>query len=222
VGPRGDPAADGLTVLVTDGAAPAPAVLAQAIEVLRGGGLLIYPTDTLYALGGCALDPSAGARVRAAKGRPGDKPLPIVAADLEQARRLCEDFPPSATLLAAAFWPGPLTLVLPVRPEVPVEVTAGGRTVAIRVPALELTRALCRGAGPLIATSANRAGQPAPVTCAEALSSVGLAAVLALDAGPGRPQASTIVDLSAGAPRLLRVGAIAWPDVQGVLQEPPG
>jgi L-threonylcarbamoyladenylate synthase len=93
-------------------------------------------------------------------------------------------------------------------------------TVAVRVPALELTRALCRGAGPLVSTSANLAGAPPPVTCDEALAAVGEAAALALDAGPGLAVASTIVDLASGAPRLLRAGAVPWAAIEGVLPPP--
>src|SRR5204862_5432656 len=117
--------------------------------------------------------------------------------------------------LVARFWPGPLTLVVAARAEVPSAVTAGTGTVAVRVPALELPRALCRGAGPLVSTSANRSGEPPPLTCAEALAEVGAAAVLALDAGPGRPLASTVVDLTVRPPRLLRAGAVPWEDVEG-------
>jgi L-threonylcarbamoyladenylate synthase len=194
-----------------------PAAVARAAAALASGGLLIYPTDTLYALGGRAADAGAGAAVRAAKGRDDAKPLPVVAADEAQARALCAAWPESARRAAERFWPGPLTLVLKAAVVLSDAVTAGTGTVAVRVPALALTRALCAAAGPLVATSANRSGEPAPTTCAEAVRQVGPAALLALDAGPGRPVASTIVDLSVPEPRLLRAGAVPWEDVHRVL-----
>jgi tRNA A37 threonylcarbamoyladenosine synthetase subunit TsaC/SUA5/YrdC len=102
---------------------------------------------------------------------------------------------------------------------VPPEVTAGGRTVAVRVPGLELTRRLARGAGPLVSTSANRAGEPPAVTCGEAVRALGEVAALALDAGPGGDLASTLVDLTSDPPRLVREGAVAWAHVLAVLRD---
>jgi L-threonylcarbamoyladenylate synthase len=180
---------------------------------LRSGRLLIYPTDTLYALGGRALDGGVAVLVRRAKGREEGKPLPLVAADVEQVKGLCRGWPDAASELAARFWPGPLTLVVPAGPGVPDEVTAGAGTVAVRVPALAVARRLCREAGPLISTSANLSGEPPPLTCRAALAALGGAAALALDGGPGRPLASTIVDVSGGPPRLVREGALPWDEV---------
>jgi L-threonylcarbamoyladenylate synthase len=196
------------------GEAPGAATLARALAVLDRGGLLIYPTDTLYALGGRARDAAAAAAVRRAKGREQTKPLPLVAADLAQARSLAAAWPVVAERLAAAFWPGPLTLVLEAAADLPASVTADSGSVAVRVPALRLVTALCEGAGPLISTSANVSGGPAPATCADAIAQVGPAAALALDAGPGRPFPSTIVSLLEATPRLLREGAIAWQRVR--------
>jgi L-threonylcarbamoyladenylate synthase len=193
------------------------AAVGRAVAALDAGGLLIYPTDTLYAIGGRALDAAAAGKVRAAKGRD-VKPLPVVAADLDQVTTLVTDLPAAALRLAESFWPGPLTVILASRGDVPDEVTAGTGTVAVRVPALALARRLCRAAGPLISTSANLAGAPAPRTCREAVAGVGAAAVLALDAGPGRPVASTIVDLTCEPPRLVRPGAVPWGDVLASLQ----
>jgi L-threonylcarbamoyladenylate synthase len=203
------------------GTRPDPAVVGRAVEVLGRGLLVIYPTDTLYALGGRALDPAAVVAVRRAKGREEGKPLPLVAADLEQARGLCSAWPETADALAARFWPGPLTLVLRALPSLSTEVTGGTGGVAVRVPDLDLTRALCRGAGPLVSTSANRAGGTPPLSCADALAAVGGAAALALDAGRGRSEASTLVDLTQEPVRLLRAGAVAWEEIQGVLHLRP-
>jgi L-threonylcarbamoyladenylate synthase len=172
----------------------------------------------LYAFGGAALLPGVADRIRAAKGREPRKPLPLVAADAEQARSLAADWPDAAARLAARFWPGPLTLVVARRESVPVAITAGGGSVAVRVPGLALTRSLCAGAGPLVSTSANLSGEPPALDCTAALASVSAAAVLALDAGPLVSRPSTIVDLSAGEPRLVREGAVGWAQVLAVLR----
>jgi len=206
-------------VVSVDADHPAEDVIARAATVLRQGRLLIYPTDTLYALGGLALQAPVGRAVREAKGRDEGKPLPLVASGPEQARSICASWPEAAARLAARFWPGPLSLVLPARPDVPREVTSGTGTVAVRVPARELPRRLC-GDGPLIATSANRAGEPPPRSCAEAVAAVGAAAALALEGGPGRPVPSTLVDLTGSAPRLLRAGPVEWGDVLATLGLP--
>ena len=205
-----------MEVLPVDARAPDPEPLSRALAVLRSGGLIVYPTDTLYALGGLALDASAAARVLRAKGRPPASPLPVIAADLAQVEALSARRPAALAVLASRFWPGPLTLVLGAVPAVPDEVTAGTGTVAVRVPDLLLARRLCAD-GPLVSTSANRSGGPPPVTCTEAVAGVGAAAALALDGGPGRAVPSTIVDLT-GAPRLVRDGAVPWNEVARVLR----
>jgi L-threonylcarbamoyladenylate synthase len=109
----------------------------EAAARLRAGAVIIYPTDTLYAVGCRALDADAVARLRAAKGREADKPLPVIVADIEQARALASRWPDSAQRLADAFWPGPLTLVVPATPDVPAALLAGARNIAVRVPASE-------------------------------------------------------------------------------------
>lgn len=186
--------------------------------MLDAGGLLVYPTETFYALGGRALDPVAARAVRRAKGREEDKPLPLVTASLDQVRSVVVAWPDAAERLAARFWPGPLTLVLLAAAAVPGDVTAGTGTVALRVPGLELTRRLCAAVGPLVSTSANRAGEPAPRTVKEAVDAVGDEAALALDAGPGGELPSTLVDLTTEPPRLVREGAIAWARVAEALR----
>jgi L-threonylcarbamoyladenylate synthase len=203
-------------VLTVDADRPLDDVIARAMSALAAGSLLIYPTDTLYALGGLALRPEVGRAVREAKGREEAKPLPLVASGLDQARSICACWPEAAARLATRFWPGPLSLIVPARPDVPIDVTSGTGTVAVRVPARELARRLC-AAGPLIATSANRAGQPGPLRCADAVAAVGASAALALDGGPGRPASSTLVDLTGAAPRLVRPGPVSWVDVLATL-----
>jgi L-threonylcarbamoyladenylate synthase len=207
-----------LQTVAVDPHRPDPAVVARAAELLRAGQLVIYPTDTLYALGALARDAAAARRVRRAKGRDDLKPLPLVAESLAQARGLSPAWPEAAQRLAERFWPGPLTLVVAASPDIPPEVTAGTSTVAVRVPGSTLARALCAAAGgPLVSTSANPSGAPAPATCREAVAGMGAWAALALDGGRGGPAPSTVVDVSGAVPRLVRAGPIGWTDVLGVL-----
>jgi len=202
--------------LFLDPRTPDTGVVAEALAALQRGELLVYPTDTLYALGGLA-DGDVARRVRLAKGREEGKPLPLIVADAAAARSLCASWSEIADVLARRFWPGPLTLVLEASPAVHSEITAGTGTVAMRAPALAAARVLCAG-GPLVATSANRSGEPAHDSCAGAVAAVGDAATLALDAGtlPGTP--STIVSLI-GPMRLLRAGAISMETLQRALRE---
>jgi len=218
----GRSSAHGLTAITTpivtvDRERPDPEVVARCAALLAEGKLLVFPTETLYALGGRAQDPAAARRVREAKGRPAGQPLPLVAADIAQARSLAAHWPALADRLAAAFWPGPLTVVVSAAEGLPPEVTAGTGTVAVRVPGIPLALALCAAAGPLVSTSANRTGERGPLTCADAVRGVGEAAALALDGGPGGPVASTIVDATGTEPILVRAGAVAWADVCAAL-----
>jgi L-threonylcarbamoyladenylate synthase len=205
-----------MEMLPLDPDVPDPRVVQCAIAAFQRGELLVYPTDTLYALGGLAQGDVAR-RVRLAKGRDEGKPLPLIVADADAARALSW-WTAVADTLAQRFWPGPLTLVLEATAAVATEITAGTGSVAIRVPSLAAARALCRGAGPLIATSANLAGEPAHDTCAGALAAVGGAAALALDAGRLPGAASTIVSVI-GPLRLLRAGAISMEALQEALRE---
>lgn len=189
----------------------------RAAEVLRAGGLVVYPTETFYGLGALLHSAEAVARLAAAKLRPEGKPLPLVAADLAMARAVAAGFPPPAERLAARFWPGPLTLVLAAAPGLPPEV-AGDGTVGVRVPGSALARELSRLAGgPLTSTSANLAGGP-PVTRPGDLDPGLRSRVDAvLDGGEvpgGLP--STVVALEPTGPRLLRAGAVSWEAVRAV------
>src|SRR5262245_41780521 len=137
--------------------------IARAAQVLRAGGLVAFPTETVYGLGANALDAAAVARIFEAKGRPAHNPLIVHVPGVEGARAVVADWPPTAERLAARFWPGPLTLVLRRRPEVPGVVTAGGPTVAVRVPAHAVALALLQAAGvPLAAPSANSSNSLSP------------------------------------------------------------
>jgi L-threonylcarbamoyladenylate synthase len=184
--------------------------LRQAANVLRGGGLVAFPTETVYGLGANALDPAAVARIFAAKGRPANNPLIMHVARTEQARELATVWPVEAERLAAKFWPGPLTLVLPRAPRVPEIVTAGAATVALRVPAHPIARALLEAANlPIAAPSANRSNQISPTTAEHVLRGLGSAVDLLLDGGPASGGLeSTVLDLSINPPRLLRPGLV--------------
>src|SRR5262249_51533073 len=144
-------------------AAPEPDVIARAAAVLRQGGLVAFPTETVYGLGANALDAAAVSRIFAAKGRPARNPLIVHVPDAGAAHPLVSDWPKPADRLAERFWPGPLTLVLPRSDRIPDEVTAGGPTVALRVPAHPVALALLReSALPLAAPSANRSTRLSP------------------------------------------------------------
>ena len=195
-------------------------VLDVAQGAFERGELVVYPTDTLYALGGKALDGHVAAAVRRAKGRPEDKPLPLIVANIEQLREIALHLPRGLRTLCERFWPGPLTLVLAAARAVPDEVTSGTGHVAVRIPALALARQLCERAGPLIATSANRSGEPAASTCDEALRAMASCVALAIDGGAAtESRPSTVVDLTGDAPRLMRPGPVGWEAVLNALAE---
>jgi L-threonylcarbamoyladenylate synthase len=184
--------------------------IARAAGVLRAGGVVAYPTETFYGLGALATDSAAVARLAAAKLRPDDKPLPLLAADLAQVARVVSRLEPLAQALADAFWPGPLTLVLPAAAGLAPEITAGTGTVAIRIPGSEVARRLAALAGgAIVSTSANLSGEPPPAAPFD-LSPVLLARIDGvLDAGvaPGGLP-STIVVPSRGEVSVVREGAI--------------
>ena len=180
-----------------------------AAEALRRGGVVAYPTETFYALGALATDAAAVARLARAKGRPDGKPLPLVAAHREAVDAVAVLEGPAARL-AAAFWPGPLTLVLPARPGLAAEVTAGTGTVGVRVPSSEVARTLAAHAGgPLVSTSANLAGEEPVVRAADLAPALRARLDAVLDGGAtpgGLP--STVATFQEGALRVLRAGAI--------------
>ena len=188
---------------------------AAAIEVLRAGGLVAMPTDTVYGVG-VALDAHDGlARLFAAKDRPLDRAIVLLVADLEQAASVGV-FSAAALLLADRFWPGGLTLVLPQAPEarLPAELTGGAATIGVRIPDHESPRALARALGPLPVTSANLSGQSDARAASEVLAQLGSRIDLVLDGGPARGGVpSTVVDCSGELPRILRAGAISTADL---------
>lgn len=200
-----------------------PRALAVALQVLNSGGLVAFPTDTVYGLGAPAFQPNAVARLYAVKGRPRTKAIPILLNDAGALERVAQDIPPEAWLLAEKFWPGPLTIVLARKPTVPDVVTAGGENLAVRVPnhhfALRLIEAV---GGALAATSANPSGRPDPVTAEEVLAYLGGRIELILDGGrcPGGVP-STVVDVTRIPPVVIRRGAISQQEVEEQLVRLP-
>jgi L-threonylcarbamoyladenylate synthase len=196
---------------VAIGDAPAPP-WAELARRLRAGEVVAYPTDTLY---GLAVDPWNAAAVRRLfdiKGRHSSQAVPLIAADLSQVEAALGRLPALACALAGAFWPGPLTLVVPAPPTMPPELLGGGDSVAVRVPAHDLARDLARALGrPVTATSANRSGEAASADPDAVIAALGGAIDVILDGGrsPGGPP-STIVDARADTPRLVRDGAVPW------------
>jgi L-threonylcarbamoyladenylate synthase len=195
----------------------------EAAEVLRRGGVVAYPTETFYGLGALARDAAAVERLARAKGRPGGKPLPLLAADRAQVDQVAE-VGDVAARLAAALWPGPLTLVLPARPGLPEAITAGTGTVGIRVPGSEVARALARHAGgPLVSTSANLSGAPPPAAPDELEPSLAARIDGVLDGGrtPGGLP-STVVAIEGERIRLVRAGAVPYDVVRAALRPEGG
>jgi L-threonylcarbamoyladenylate synthase len=184
--------------------------------VLRSGGLVAFPTETVYGLGADARDASAVARVFAAKGRPAANPVIVHVTSAEEAQPLTAAWPEAAARLAARFWPGPLTLVLPRSGCVPDVVTAGGPTVAVRVPAHPVALALLRAAGlPVAAPSANRSTGLSPTRAEHVLRGLGGHIDLILDGGPtAGGLESTVLDLTAPPPRLLRPGLVTPAEIE--------
>jgi L-threonylcarbamoyladenylate synthase len=197
-------------VLRLAAAAPRPGDATRAAAVLKGGGVMVFPTETFYGLGGNGLSRDVIERIFRLKGRQRGKPLSLVVADTAAAERAAASLPGRFARLAENFWPGPLTLVLPASPAFPDELTGGTGTVAVRVPGHEWLRAVLSEAGlPLIATSANLSGAPPIVEGAAAVSAFRGRVDLVVDAGRcpgGRP--STVLDLTREPPRILRRGAV--------------
>jgi L-threonylcarbamoyladenylate synthase len=196
----------------------AEAFFAEVRRVLRSRGVLALPTETFYALAVNPFDPAALARLFTLKERPVEKPVLVLIAGPEMLFQVAREVPAAAVPLMAAFWPGPLTLILPTRPDLPPLLTAGTGTIGLRQPRQPLICRLMTALGlPLTGTSANRSGQKASTLAAEVARDFGGEVDLILDSGPcpgGLP--STIVDVTVSPPRLVRAGAIAPTAIQEV------
>lgn len=205
--------------LIVSPQAPQPAVIAEAANCVRARQVVALATDTVYGLAANPFDPSAVAAIFAAKGRPDDRALPLIAAERAQVTALLGPLGPMGERLADRYWPGPLTLLIPAPPVLAAAVSAGTGRVGVRVPGHAVARALCAACEtPLTATSANRSGSPPshdPDVVAQALPDV----PVLLDSGlaPGGPP-STIVDVTGDRPVLVRTGAITWEDVLACLR----
>ena len=193
--------------------------LKEASAVIRSGGLVAFPTETVYGLGGDATNPEASRKIYAAKGGPSDNPLIVHIADFSQLRNIVAEVPQEAEKLAEAFWPGPLTMILRKNDVIPYETTGGLDTVAIRMPSHPVARAFLQDSGCMIAApSANTSGRPSPTTAQHVWEDLHGKIEILLDGGPvGIGIESTIVDLSEERPMILRPGFITQEMLSAVL-----
>jgi L-threonylcarbamoyladenylate synthase len=196
----------------------APDAVDAALKELRSGKLVAFPTDTVYGIGALAFDERAVQSIYEAKGRSEEKAIPVLLGDATDLEKVAASLPPMAQRLGQRFWPGPLTLVVPKRPELPVAVSATG-TVGVRVPDHPFARALLNAAGPMAVTSANRSGQPSPCTADDVLQQLDGRVALIIDGGatPGGIP-STVLDCTDAEPRLLRAGPLTMDQIRGALR----
>ena len=199
-------------------AADDPRVISEAADAVLRGDLIILPTDTVYGVGASAFDGRAIESLYVAKRRSLDKGIPILIADGADLERLVTDVPSRAAALIRRFWPGPLTLVLPKRKDLPAVISQSD-SIAVRMPDHDLSRRLIRAAGgALAATSANLSGHPPALTVNMALQDLAGSVVVAVDAGPSRgEQASTVVDCTGEDLRILRSGPLSMSDLGPVV-----
>ena len=193
----------------------------EAAEIIRSGGLVAFPTETVYGLGANALDPEASKRICAAKGRPSDNPLSVHICRFEELLSIAKEVPPQAEKLADAFWPGPLTMIVWKNEKVPYETTGGMDTVAIRMPNHPVALALIDESGCMIAApSANTSGKPSPTEAGHVALDLDGKIPMILDGGPvGIGIESTIIDLTEKVPMILRPGYITKEMLEEVLGE---
>ena len=198
-----------------------PEAIERAGEIIRAGGLVAFPTETVYGLAANVFNEQAVARVFEVKGRRANNPLPVQIASRSDLPKLVSGIPSVAERLMEEFWPGPLTLVFSACPGVPKLVTAGTGKVGIRMPDHPVALALIRAAGtPIVAPSANSSGQPSPTTAKEVLEYLDGKIELILDTGPTRLKvSSTVVDVTESPPRVLRLGSISEEELQKSFSE---
>jgi len=187
-----------------------------AVEVLCSGGLVAFPTDTVYGVGSLVFIQAAVESIYAAKDRPVEKAIPVLLGDVDDLAKVTAFVPEMALTLAARFWPGPLTLVVPKHPDLPEAISATP-TVGVRVPDHAVARALLRAAGPLAVTSANRSGQPSPRTAREVIAQLGGRIALVIDGGqtPGGVP-STVVNCLGAEPQVLREGPVSAEQIRAL------
>jgi L-threonylcarbamoyladenylate synthase len=194
-----------------------PLLLPTALSVLQNGGLVAFPTDTVYGVGALAFDGKAVESIYVAKGRPPEKAIPVLIGDAFDLKKVGVNIPRTARKLATRFWPGPLTILVPKRVNLPEAVSAT-ETVGVRVPDHEVARKLLRGAGPMAVTSANISGAPSPVTTQEVYEQLAGRIALIIDGGrtPGGVP-STLVDCTIPELKILREGPISLEELQAAL-----
>ena len=187
----------------------------RAVQHLKDGGVVAIPTDTLYGLAADVFNPTALDRIFAVKGRPKDLALPVLVSSWDQVEKVAQNVPPQAQALAEQFWPGGLTLVLEKAPGVPDQLTAGGPTVAVRMPDHQVPLQLINGlGGPITGTSANISGGPDLLTLTDLTEHMAEKVDQIVGVGPEpKGAASTVIDITSGDPRLLRQGVIPFESV---------
>ncbi|MBQ2450990.1 MAG: threonylcarbamoyl-AMP synthase [Lachnospiraceae bacterium] len=202
-----------------DGKNESREALREAGEIIRQGGLVAFPTETVYGLGGDALNPESSKKIYAAKGRPSDNPLIIHIADIKDLEKIVKEIPQSAYQLADVFWPGPLTMILPKSEEVPYQTTGGLNTVAVRMPSHPVALEFIREAGGYVAApSANLSGKPSPTKAKYVVQDMDGRIDMIIDGdGVDIGLESTIVDLTGDKPMILRPGYITKEMLDAVL-----
>ena len=199
--------------------ASSQAAISEALKVMQSGGLVAFPTDTVYGVGALAFDAKAVESIYLAKDRPVEKAIPVLIGDPADLEKVGTDIPDSARKLASRFWPGPLTILVPKRTDIPESVSAT-HTVGVRVPDHEVARGLLRAAGPMAVTSANISGKPSPVTAQEVYEQLKDRIDLIIDGGktPGGVP-STLVDCTSAELKVLREGPIPLAELLSVLND---
>ena len=196
-----------------------PVAIPAAVKVIRDGGLIAFPTDTIYGIAADPFNPEALQKIYAAKQRPDEKALPVLIGGLEQLGQLTAPIDRHVYEIALTFWPGALTLILPKRPDVPMELSQYP-TIGIRMPNLAFTLTLLKQTGPLATTSANRSNGPNSTTAEDVLKQLGDQIDLLLDGGPTPgSRASTVVDLTDQEIKILREGPISLSDIQNCISK---
>lgn len=203
-----------------DSEKPQPELIEQAAGFIRQGELVAFPTETVYGLGASAFLPAAIEKIFTAKGRPGGNPLLVHISNREQLLHLIQDIPRDAALLMDAFWPGPLSIILPALSGVTRAVTGGQPGIGLRMPDHAVARALIEAVGPIAAPSANLSGRPSPLTAAHVRDDLDGRIAAVLDGGPtGLGVESTVIDLSRQPYRLIRLGGVPLQDLEEILQQ---
>jgi L-threonylcarbamoyladenylate synthase len=208
-------------LLAVDPLHPQPEIIAEAARLLRGGGVIVFPTDPVYGIGCAADHPEAIARIYAAKGRAADQPLSLLVAEAADLQRYGSEVSAAATRAVARFWPGALTVIVHRSSAVPAVAVGGRDTVGVRLPDHAVSRALAAALGaPFGTTSANRSGGASPTTAAEAAAALGDRVDLILDGGASLGgRASAVIDFTTTPPRVVRAGALSPEDLAMIIDE---